>query len=391
MTHLYIEQNTGLTEEVNSSIIAKLYELAISGDLDGTSDLKGRLHTASAYDYQVDYLNNTFDNLFIVSDAKYMYIEDPVVENILAINWGDGTGITRSQAATIQNFNRKFFQNTSITQFDELSAFTNITEINYGNSFNSCTNLKSVDLSNITKISTDDRNSRFNFENCTNLEYVGNTQNLTYLGVFGFMGCSKLKSIDVSNVVYFGEQCMFNCTGLEDFITLGSGVTTIETNAFQSVSKMPETINLPNLTTLRPGAFRSTNIKHVIDLGNITAIGDVWIDDGPFQSCQQLQDVVLPSTITTIRYGGCWGCNNIRYVKLLADAVPEYDSGTNAYGRFFQESYTDNVNGTYNGKTYPIYVKDELLSQYQTADNWKYVGPNRLRPLSQFATDFPNG
>lgn len=68
MTHLYIEQNTGLTEEVNSSIISKLYELAISGDLDETSDLKGRLHSTTGYGNQVEYLNNSFPDLHIQVD-----------------------------------------------------------------------------------------------------------------------------------------------------------------------------------------------------------------------------------------------------------------------------------------------------------------------------------
>lgn len=66
--HLYIEQNTGLTENVNSSIISKLYELAISGDLDETSDLKGRLHSASGYEDQVSYLNTNFPDLYISVD-----------------------------------------------------------------------------------------------------------------------------------------------------------------------------------------------------------------------------------------------------------------------------------------------------------------------------------
>jgi hypothetical protein len=59
ITHLYIEQN-GITEEVSSSVISKLYELASSGTLDGTSDLKGRLHSTTARDIHVAYLNEQF-------------------------------------------------------------------------------------------------------------------------------------------------------------------------------------------------------------------------------------------------------------------------------------------------------------------------------------------
>lgn len=70
MTHLYIEQNTGLTEEVSSSIISKLYELAISGDLDETSDLKGRLHSTTGYGDQVSYLMANFPNLYIDVDTS---------------------------------------------------------------------------------------------------------------------------------------------------------------------------------------------------------------------------------------------------------------------------------------------------------------------------------
>ena len=67
--HIYIEQNTDITEEVNSSIISKLYELAISGDLDNTSDLKGRLHSTSGYENQVSYLNTNFPDLYISVDS----------------------------------------------------------------------------------------------------------------------------------------------------------------------------------------------------------------------------------------------------------------------------------------------------------------------------------
>jgi len=74
---------------------------------------------------------------------------------------------------------------------------------------------------------------------------------------------------------------------------------------------------------------------------------------------------------------------------MLSTQVPTYTlvngfGNTRLYGQFFGESYTDGNPDTdvYDGLTFPIYVKDELLSQYQVADGWKYVGPNRLRPLS---------
>jgi hypothetical protein len=72
-----------------------LYELAISGDLDETSDLKGRLHSSTARDTHVAYLNEEFDDLYITADTLYMTFADPQVEQIiLNQGWGDGIGVT---------------------------------------------------------------------------------------------------------------------------------------------------------------------------------------------------------------------------------------------------------------------------------------------------------
>lgn len=67
MTHLRIEQNNGVIEEVSSSIIAKLYEIAHAG-LDVSSNLQGRLHTPVSYREHVQYLTTNYPNLYIQSD-----------------------------------------------------------------------------------------------------------------------------------------------------------------------------------------------------------------------------------------------------------------------------------------------------------------------------------
>lgn len=95
MTHLYIEQDTGSTEEVNSSIISKLYELASSGNLDETSDLKGRLHSNVAYRSEAQYLTSMFSELYISADVYYKHFVDPAMAEFFAkCPAGDGIGIT---------------------------------------------------------------------------------------------------------------------------------------------------------------------------------------------------------------------------------------------------------------------------------------------------------
>jgi hypothetical protein len=104
MTHLYIEQATDRTEEVNSSIISKLYELAISGDLDNTSDLKGRLHTPVAYTSHIDWLNEHYDELTISADDKYVDFVSKSIEQNLAGLYGDGIGVYYGNRAFVTRF-----------------------------------------------------------------------------------------------------------------------------------------------------------------------------------------------------------------------------------------------------------------------------------------------
>lgn len=402
MTHLRIEQNNN-TEVVDANLIQKLYEIASSGNIQSIQ-LSGNLQCGYCYQTSYQYLTGNiegtnqkrFPDLNIVAQGLYFAFQDAEVERILAQNFGDGNGILQSRVETLSSFSDKFANNKNIEYFNELSSFLNITEINSSNRFNGCTNLKQIDLSNITKISGDNGYQRWNFENCTNLEYIGNTQNLMFLGHMAFNGCSKLKSIDTSNVTVFRDNCLCNCTGLLDDIILNERVTTIGNSAFFNVTKLPDTINLPNLQTLGNG-FMKTNIKHVTNLGTITEIGGLYPNNNPFYNCTQLQDVVIPETVTLIKYNGLSECKNLRWVKILSNTVPTYSSvnaynTTQNYGMFFGEHWrNNNTTGEYLGATYPIYVKDELLSQYQTADNWNHVGPGRLRALSQFDTDFPNG
>ena len=76
---------------------------------------------------------------------QYIQFADPVVEQICATNWGDGVGITPSQAAAVtsQQFGTKFKNNTQITSFDELEYFTGLTYIP-NEAFYGCSNLTTI-------------------------------------------------------------------------------------------------------------------------------------------------------------------------------------------------------------------------------------------------------
>lgn len=429
MTHLYIEQNTGLTEEVNSSIISKLYELAISEDLDASSDLKGRLHSSTGYASQINYLTNKYSDLTITADKQYINFEDPVVQEALSWYIGDGVGVS---AADMQrrlstfgmeytNPNTNQTVTTTGSTFSDIVTFNELQNINcdyigYWNfqsstlqsirlpstvttlnayTFQNCSALESINLNYLTTI------GQQCFQNCTSLNNITLNNSLTTISAACFSNCTALTSLDLSNITHIDNNAFSGCTALES-ITSIQNVTSIGADAFKNCSSVQEfeTLNLPNLQQISSGGdgtfTRCTQIKHVVDLGTITEIGAIW--DGTFARCTELLDATLPETVTKIYYNCFGGCNKLRYVKVLSTQVPTYDTkngfnSVQSFGRSFGESYTNNNPATdvYDGFTFPIYVRDDLLSQYQAADYWKYVGPGRLRPLSQFATDFPNG
>jgi len=386
MEHIKIEQTSNV-EVVDSNIIHKLAEEA--QDCDASSNMTGNLQTTNAYEDDVDFLTTKFPGLSInATQGLYLRIADPTVQNILATNFGDGTGITKTQAQLLQHFNDKFINNTDIETFNELSKFTNITEINRNNRFNSCTNLKSIDLSNITKISGSNGYERWNFEFCSNLEDVGDTSNVTYFGEMAFWGCTKLTHIDISSAEYIIGDAFYNCSSLiiNEFPTSLKYIN----DEFRNVT-LPQTIDIPGLETIENKSFTgNASVVHIKDLGTISKLGDGTdgYNNAPFSNCPNLEDAIIPETVTKIGHAFGSGSNNIRWIKILSNSVPEL-CAIRTFGAEWTNPYMDPINGTYVGKTYPIYVKDSLLTQYQSATNWEYIA-SRLRPLSQFATDFPN-
>lgn len=324
MTHLYIEQNTGLTEEVNSSIISKLYELAISGDLDNTSDLKGRLHSTSARDIHVAYLNETFDDLYINADTLYITFVDPEVERVLATKYGDGTNVTTNDMSSVTsiNYDDGFNENTTITQFPELKKFTNLINLNTF-AFSNTSNLTTIDLTNIQHIggqafygsgitgvinlpnivSFGDGARNDSFKLCTNITEVNigpNFNNDTqYMREF-FSDCTSLQKVTgLSNITSI-PYAMFNyCTSLTSVDIDWTKITSIDSIAFR-YSAITGSLTLSSLTSIggnyETGAFKGCVGITQVDLSGST----ITSMEGTFRDCTNLASVTLPNTLQTV-------------------------------------------------------------------------------------------
>ena len=254
MTHLRIEQSDSATEQVSSAVIKKLYDLAISGDLDNTSNLQGRLHTTVTYKEYVDVLcksqqnpSGMFPNLYISSDNYYILFQDPEVERILKDSIGDGVGVTLTQAANA-NIHNTFANNTNITSFNEFDKFTNS---QYEVSFMRCTNLANINLSKVTTIAS-----------------------------LGFQSTSlTISSINTlsSLLTRFGAACFMSCTNISGVVDISrTSVTELPNGLFTNISGITGLIIPTTVITFgyRLGAgVVSSEITTLKGVDNVTSFG----------------------------------------------------------------------------------------------------------------------
>lgn len=408
ITHLKIEQSS-TNENVSASIIEKLAEVA-RGNLDSSSTLVGILNANKAYRDSCEFLVNKFSpNLGIIVPNGNYYIRfaDTAVLNVLKAAFGDNYGLTEANALSLTNFNGAFEGNTDIETFDELKKFTNITEIyNTGNStstnrgdFAGCTNLKSIDATNISRI-------RGKFTNCTKLEEVKNFSGYaigeyTLLG-YQFKDCARLHTINLSQCQYIGYQVFDGCTSLTNVGNLNN-VLAIGRGAFRLCSNLVIDVNMPNYgnfpddnnlmrtedkTYYRKyyyALFCKTGIRSIQNLGSIcTHIRDgenvnYGIANYGFASnCPNLRYVILPAQLEYIGTYAFYGDTTLEYCKVLPTVPPTLgntDSTQNAF--------------PFKNCTCKFYVPDSSLSDYKLAAGWSEVA-NKIFPLSQFTTDFPN-
>lgn len=387
MIHLKIEQN-GITEEVTSSVISKLYEIVSTSTLDNTSDLKGRLSTLHCrelhYNYFTEEINNSkrFPDLYLtVTEGVYLDFVDSVIANYWINSlYGDGTGITINSAQSVTTFPKRlttqnlavgnenqfnqgqyaFYSDETVTSFNELGRFTNITNI--PTSMFRGSSLQHIDLSNITSIEAaafayanltgvvnipklitwgGRTNStsinmdyqyfcsnpnmteinigsqvpiaqRFTdlksyiFRDCTSLTKVTGLDNVTSISVQAFKNCSNLADIDIdpSKLTSIYTEAFRSCTSLTSLDL--SNVTSIGSSAFYT-SGLSGVINLPKIVTLESSAFSTTNITECTIGSTITSMGG-----SVFMSCHNLTNVSFPSTITTLKGRTFYECDSLQ-------------------------------------------------------------------------------
>lgn len=364
MTHLKIEQD-GITEEVTSSVISKLYEIASTGTLDNTSDLKGRLHSIAARDIHVTYLNANYPDLHISADKLYITFEDAEVDRILTQKFGDGVGVTEIDMLGVSGINTGtgFDSNTTIQTFNELGRFSTIKTL-YTYAFNACTNLTSIDLSNIEYVG----GQAFSF---TNLTGIINLPNVIQIGNSergrAFYNCIGITEVNIGDKFqsFVNDSHFANCSGLQK-VSMEAKCPDIPTGVFDHCTALSTfDVDMSEVENIWHSAFGNCSSLTTLDLSHVKYFG--------YQSLFKsgLTGVIdLPSVIGFRASNGTLGQYGMSGAFSYCTGITEVNMGPNL-------QYFDTV---------AIFKGDTSLTKVTGLSGITYLPPSTFSGCTSFTT-----
>lgn len=343
MTEITINQPNTIIEEVSNNIISKLYNVTKTNETTNQKEIlfNGRLHTNITYEFFIEYLQEKYkDKLYISANKYYVYFEDAEIRRICNLKWSsDGVGCTTEDLKLIINGNnietigQTFRDNQLIQTFNEFDRFINAHILsNY--MFYGCTNLRTINLNNITN-------------------FWGDGLSISY----AFYGCTSLEKIYMPLITELGKDMFTNCSSLKYAI-------------FPSVQE---------ITRSYPIFYGCINLEY-IQLGKIksTAAGDTYHRKLLFgeSNLSSLKVLDLGDNYQKYGYYQCYKCTALRAVIIRnTDFIPQL--GTEAYGDEF------NIADAWGNDQVNFYVPDNMVDQYVASIDWSNLH-DRIKPLSTF-------
>lgn len=222
-----------------------------------------------------------------------------------------------------------------------------VTKINE-NAFVFCESLMNISIPNsVVKI------DRYAFRDCNSLESVIIPNSVTEIGSHTFYNCSNLENVTIPNsVTEIGSHTFNGCSNLESVI-LPDSITKIGEYMFASCKNL-KSVTIPDaVKTIEEGAFRFCESITTLTIPNSVKI----IENGAFTGCTALTSIVLGKSVKTIGSSVFYNCANLTSLYSLATTPPNID---------ISYSFTNN-----HYMTVYVYVPQEALEAYQSADVWK--------------------
>lgn len=217
-----------------------------------------------------------------------------------------------------------------------------VTSIGFG-VFSGCSRLKSIVVS--------DGNTVYHSKDNCLIETATNTLRsgckssvipdyVTSIGVGAFTACEHLTSIKISDSVTSIGRCAFcYCTSLAR-VTIGNGVTSIGESAFSNCSALTS-IKIPDsVTSIDRFAFSGcSNLTSIKISDSVTSIGE-----GAFAHCTNLASVIIGNNVTSIGFFAFECCSNLATIN-YAGTQEEWEAMTKVKGWDYNTgSYIINYN-----------------------------------------------
>ena len=265
-----------------------------------------------AYDFEVDGLgyNKLSSNQIKTNNENIISFEDANVKAICVANWdknGDGE-LSEEEAAAVTYLGGAFYENTTITAFEELQFFVGIEDLS--SAFRKCSRLKKVVIPNSVKtigrwafqfcseltgtleIPTSVTSIGDSaFEGCSNLSgFLTFPNSVTSIGIRAFMGCSNFSGLMLpDSMKTIGNYAFCECSGFSGSLTIPNSVTSIGLHAFNGCIGLTGSLTIPNSVT--------------------------FIGNGAFYGCTGLTGpLTIPNSVTSIGDHAFYDCSNINLV-----------------------------------------------------------------------------
>jgi hypothetical protein len=189
------------------------------------------------------------------------------------------------------------------------------------------------------------------FSNCKDLLYISLPNNVQIGANSIFIGCSELEIlIFPQNQTTSGTYLVNACSGLK-VLCLPKGITSINNYALSIIGAKRICIP-PDVRTFGSWVFQSSaNLKVVSKIPEgVTALTQSFM-----LGCSSLENITLPSTLTSINNSAFQDCVGLGFIRFLATTPPQVN-----HSNAFANLPTDCI----------IIVPNEALELYEEATNY---------------------